>query len=1077
MTASVINQWPIGNINSYAPQTTKVANTTGNCLMAVVGWTANNWNSQVNPISYIADDAHNWWIHLESSGASTQQQAPSRCAVWIAPNANAATVVSVACASYVLGLTAEIFEVEGLPALAYADAAVTGYESSTTSLNISSGTYNAGDTLFAVCHIPDANVSVATPSGWTALTPVSTFDSGYGRGGPCDSVIWPYWQTAATGGTLGAAFALTGGPCPASACLVSIPAAGQTITPVRASRPNLKAEAAFGVTPGQYTQPWTWQDITEYAINTQGETILAASRGRQYELNAVEAGDITLNLDNHTGVFTPGNSSSPYYPNVMLNTPVRVSAYWNSKQYPVCAGYVERWPQTFADPQFGIVPMEATDAIGPLSNINMPSALQGEVLLDVPYVYCPCGENYTEANGLPCSNIARVNQRNATYMDAIISYSPSSTRPLATGLMLGLLGDMGTGVGYADSTTGADASPMPGTFYVDPNLPQLTGTYGVTAEWWMLIPTGRTATSSMEIVRVLGNTPNYYKSTNFLGGFGVRFLVYLDGTSQVAVEVADGNGDNDTCYWSQTTSDGLLHHYAFTLIQTSAGAYTLLGYLDGVQKVSQAITGLTGTMNDAWWLSWGPMMYANGGIAQGNNHTIGHVAYFAAALPYTRIAEHHLVGATGATGDSANTRFGKLLAWGNYGGPRASAWSSPSPQFGPADQIQSTSIAANASTVAQSDGGMFFCDAQLNTTYWSRQFLYNRPVKWEFSDAQPVRLNENSQFNGTIVPWTGVNVTPAYSTAQAQSGVGSMMITPNGTSSTAGAQSETFTVSPSTTYQVSVQGLSLVGYSQFEILVNWLTSGGSLISTSTQAINLPAGLWELNSDTFTSPSNAGEANFQVLETGTPASSKVFWVDSAQFLTVPATIPYDPSSSFDYDNTFVSNILQSQRTIDAGNDANTGQYNPITKQWETSGYGATVCIFNQASQNEYFPRGPLELDIETNCDQDAYDICNWNLVAYEQPMFRVATIVLTPSSNPTLWATALSVEQGDIATVTRSPLGGAAITTTVIIQSVQHQVDADNWVTTIQATPYFPGNAVLQADNTPYNAVGTNALAW
>lgn len=1075
MTASVINQWPIANINCYAPQTTEVANTTGNTLIAVIGWTANNYAGQVTPVSYVADDAHNWWIQLATSPYSTAQQQPSRCSIWMAPNATAATVLSVACATYVLGLTATILEVPGLPALAYTDVTAMAYNTSGSTLSFGSGSYNAGDTLFGVAHIPNTNVTVTTPAGWTALTPVNAFDTGFGHGGPDDSQIWPYWRTATAGGTLSAAFALSASS-PASGVLVSIPSTGQSATLVRPSRPNVKVEAAFGVSPGEFQQPWAWTDITQYAIGEQGETIIDAQRGRTYELDSVEAGDMTVSLDNHTGVFTPGFTGSPFYPSVLLNTPVRVSAIWNSKQYPVCAGYVERWPQTFADPQFGIVPMEATDAIGPLSNIQLPSAYQGEVLLDNPYVFCPCSENYTEANGLPCSNIARGNQKDATYMDAIISYSPSSTRPLETGLLLGLLGDMGTGVGWDDSVTGTDSSPVPATFYVDPGMPQLTGTYGVTAEWWMIIPTGRTAASSMEVFRLLGNVPNYYIGTNFIGGFGVRMLCYLNGDDQIALELADSRGDNATYYWTQNTSDGMLHHYAFTVLPTGSGAFTLIGYLDGVQQYTQAVTGLTGTMNDAWWMSWGPMMYHNGGTAQGNNYSIGQVSYFGAALPYSRIAEHHLVGATGAGGDSANTRFGKLLAWGNYGGPRASAWSSPSPQFGPADQIANTSIASAASTVAQTDEGMFFCDAQLNTCYYSRQFLFNRPVKWAFSDAQPVQLNANSQFNGSISPWTGVNVTPVYSTAEQQSGIGSMMITPNGTSSTVGAQSETFTVSPSTMYQVNAQGLSLVGYGSYEVLVNWLTSGGTPISTSSQTISLPAGGWELNSDVFTSPSNAGQANFQVLETGTPANTKVFWVDSAQFLTVPGTIPYDPSSSFDYDNSFVYNILQSQRTVNAGNLADSGQYNPITKQWETSGYGATVSIFNPTSQDEYFPRGPLELDVETVSDQDAYDICNWNLVAYSQPMFRAADVVLYPSRNPTLWATCLSVEQGDIATVTRTPLGGAPITTLVIVQAVHHEVDADDWKVTVQATPYFPGNAVLQCDSSN-NTLGQNTLAW
>lgn len=1080
MPVSVINQWPISQINAYAPQTSLVSNTTGNALIAVIGWTANNYTNTVNPISYVADDAHNFWLHLATSQAATTIGAPSRCSIWLCPKANAATVLSVACATYVLGLTAEIFEVPGLPALAYADAIASNYSASATSLTVSGASVTSGDTLFSVCHMANTTGGVTTPSGWTALNTVPAYDSGFGHGGPNDSLIAPFWMTAGSTGPVSVTFAMSPSVAmPVSGVLVSIPAVGQAYTLQRANRPILKVEAAFGANPGLYTAVPVYSDITQYAINTQGEAILAAGRGRQYENTQAQAGDITLNLDNHTGVFAPGNPSSPYYPSVQLNTPVRVSAIWNSKQYGVCHGYVERWPQTFPDPQWGMTPMEATDAIGPLSNINLPSALGGEILLDSPYVYCPCSENYTEANGLPANNIARGNQRDAMYMDAIISYGPSSVRPLATGLALNMLGDMGTGVGYSAISGGTDVTPMPGTFYTDPNLATImSGPNGFTVGWWLVVGSNRSSASSMELFRLQGANPNYYISTPFLGGYGIRLMVFINGNSQITAVMADANGNSRQQSWSQLPADGLLHYYSFTVTSTSGASFVLTGYLDGTQKFQTTVNTLTGsTMNDVYWMSWGPQMYINGGLAQGNNYAIGQVTLYQAVLPYTRIAKQFNVGSTGGNGDSACTRFGKLLAWGNYGGARASSPASPSPQLGPADQIQQSSIAAAVGSVATADNGMFFCDAQGNSTYWSRQFLYNRPVKWIFSDAQPQQLNINSSFDSGALPWTGVNSTVVISSQFAQTGVNSLKITPTGGFSTAGAQSETFTVSPSTQYQVNIEGLSNVGYGSFEIVANWYTAGMGFISSSTATISLPAGVWELNSQVFTSPSNAGNVNFQALETGTPSSSAVFYIDSAQFLTVPNAAPYDPSSEFDFDNSFVYNLVQSQRTVNAGNLDSSGRYNPVSKAWTTSGYGALVIQFDQTSVNEYFPRGPLELDVETNSDQDGYDVANWNLVSYKQPMLRVASLILTPSRNPTLWTTALSVEQGDIAQVMRSPLGGYAINQNVIVQNVHHQIDADDWVTTIEATPYFPGNAVLQCDVAGFNVVGQNAIAW
>lgn len=83
----------------------------------------------------------------------------------------------------------------------------------------------------------------------------------------------------------------------------------------------LLVEAGWG---GVVTAPAsiTWTDITRYTDTVRG---VAISRGASDELSETQPGTATLRLDNADGRFTPGNSSSPYYPNVRRNTPLRVS--------------------------------------------------------------------------------------------------------------------------------------------------------------------------------------------------------------------------------------------------------------------------------------------------------------------------------------------------------------------------------------------------------------------------------------------------------------------------------------------------------------------------------------------------------------------------------------------------------------------------------------------------------------------------------------------------------------------------------------------------------------------------------
>ncbi|MER7738896.1 LamG-like jellyroll fold domain-containing protein [Streptomyces sp. NPDC096538] len=67
----------------------------------------------------------------------------------------------------------------------------------------------------------------------------------------------------------------------------------------------------------------TWTDISRYAdVAQQGVSI---TRGASDELSETQPGTATLRLDNADGRFTPGNPSSPYYPFVRRNAPIRIA--------------------------------------------------------------------------------------------------------------------------------------------------------------------------------------------------------------------------------------------------------------------------------------------------------------------------------------------------------------------------------------------------------------------------------------------------------------------------------------------------------------------------------------------------------------------------------------------------------------------------------------------------------------------------------------------------------------------------------------------------------------------------------
>jgi hypothetical protein len=70
-------------------------------------------------------------------------------------------------------------------------------------------------------------------------------------------------------------------------------------------------------------------------------------RGRQFELDRMQAGSAQILLNNQDRRFDPNHAGSPYFGGVLPRRRLRIQATWNSITYPVFSGYVEDWPQAW----------------------------------------------------------------------------------------------------------------------------------------------------------------------------------------------------------------------------------------------------------------------------------------------------------------------------------------------------------------------------------------------------------------------------------------------------------------------------------------------------------------------------------------------------------------------------------------------------------------------------------------------------------------------------------------------------------------------------------------------------------
>jgi hypothetical protein len=170
------------------------------------------------------------------------------------------------------------------------------------------------------------------------------------------------------------------------------------------------------------------------------------------------------------------------------------------------------------------------------------------------------------------------------------------------------------------------------------------------------------------------------------------------------------------------------------------------------------------------------------------------------------------------------------------------------------------------------------------------------------------------------------------------------------------------------------------------------------------------------------------------------------------------IPYEVETAFDYDNTYLQNSVEA-----------TLQQGPNSL--------ALPIVRDTTSQNQYFPRGPLQQSVSAANPGDASDRASWSLNKYKQPSLRVRQMKVNLASRPSAIAATLQTTAGDTATVNRRPLSQGSYSLPVVVGKVQHDIGPGKWEVTYQMYPNVPENTVLTADTATFDVLGNNLLAW
>ena len=114
----------------------------------------------------------------------------------------------------------------------------------------------------------------------------------------------------------------------------------------------------------------TWVDVSIDLMS------FSLKRGRQHELNRMEAGTADLRLLNLSGNYWPNNSGGPYYGYIIPMRRVNIRAVYGANTYDIYTGFVESWkPGFLMKPIKGaIMDISSVDLIGALSQLELNNA-------------------------------------------------------------------------------------------------------------------------------------------------------------------------------------------------------------------------------------------------------------------------------------------------------------------------------------------------------------------------------------------------------------------------------------------------------------------------------------------------------------------------------------------------------------------------------------------------------------------------------------------------------------------------------------------------------------------------------
>ena len=666
----------------------------GSWLFTIASWTQDPQIAQVHIGT--GDDIHSYWREYPASlpGGNTRTAISyTSNLAGIGTSGQTAGNVYVAPDAEIAAINVLVVEVAGLGPWDTVTGTTTGYTSSGTSVSLSLGA--PAHAAFTIAGVGGDNASSGQaflPSGWQGLV---TQAQSNGVNTLADNILTAAYLPNTVSSVSVSGTASTEN---LSGFLIQVLASGNNPVPAghNPNWPYIVFEAGFGSGFNTPDSEVTWTDISSRLWSWDETT------GIQIQLGQLQSTNLTAHLDNFDGELSPGNTASPYYPNVQPGTPLRMRAALGTMggilydRWYIIQRNAAQWGEEIDEVFRRYNPVTATDLWAALSS-TPPTFYRSEVYEDNLYAWWPCDDQPGTSGVLPVQLLnAAIGNTNVLNIRLSPSggvaqtfYATSGASTLTSGVGAGFppgigIYTVGADPGYlpgdpqgapASLGTGNPETSTPGSaawqasgqagnsgsygWYLicnDSNFPPLSGG-GVTVECWFNAAFYRTSNSW-----TTGTTSGSPSNASITGqpynspltiweiatGSAPTALLQLNASGHLNLITA---GTSHSIYTSSDLRSNSWHMVTVTMTTTGWQAW-----LDGG---ANAVASGSASMSSAWsyFIANGDFGSAGGNspgsLVHGGNISLSHLAVYPYQLPYYRVLDHYW---------AAVTAFGQLPA-------------------------------------------------------------------------------------------------------------------------------------------------------------------------------------------------------------------------------------------------------------------------------------------------------------------------------------------------------------------------------------------------------------------------------